>query len=137
MQQFTARFGKMIQGVVSGFDRLIFRGSLRQLNHAHGMEVFLFMKGVLFKDYTHYVKDVSQCVKRASTAPYLPCTLAQYCPRTARTSWQKPFNPDLFHTPVRSGATQSLPRSQRGQNPGHLFKTDRVHPLTDGVALHA
>jgi len=71
MQQFTARFGAMIQGVVSGFDRLLFRGSLRQLNHAHGMEVFLFMKSILFKDYDNYVKGVSQRVKRASIAPFL------------------------------------------------------------------
>jgi hypothetical protein len=70
MQQFTARFGSLIQGVVSGFDRLLFRGSLRQLNHAHGMEVFLFMKGILFRDYDNYVKGVSQRVKHASIAPF-------------------------------------------------------------------
>jgi hypothetical protein len=69
LQQFTARFGNMIQGVVSGFDRLLFRGSLRQLNHAHGMEVFLFLKGILFKDYEKYVKGVSQRLKQASAAP--------------------------------------------------------------------
>jgi hypothetical protein len=71
MQQFTARFKNIIQGVVSGFDRLLFRGSLRQLNHAHGMEVFLYMNSILFKDYEKYVKDVSQRVKRASIAPIL------------------------------------------------------------------
>ena len=68
MQQFTARFRDHIQGVVSGFDRLLLRGSLRQLNHAHGMEVFLFMKNILFKDYAQYVKSVSQRLKQASTA---------------------------------------------------------------------
>jgi len=71
MQQFTARFGSLIQGAISGFDRLLLRGSLRQLNHAHGMEVFLFMKGILFKDYDNYVKGVSQRVKQASIAPFL------------------------------------------------------------------
>jgi len=71
MQQFTARFGSLIQGAISGFDRLLLRGSLRQLNHAHGMEVFLFMKGILFKDYDNYVKNVSQRVKQASIAPFL------------------------------------------------------------------
>lgn len=71
MQQFTARFKDRIQGVVSGFDRLLFRGSLRQLNHPHGMEVFLFMNGILFKDYEKYVKSVSQRVKQASVASAL------------------------------------------------------------------
>jgi len=71
MQQFTARFKNIIQGVVSGFDRLLFRGSLRQLNHAHGMEVFLFLNGILFKDYEKYVKGVSQRLKEASIASVL------------------------------------------------------------------
>ena len=39
MRHFTARFGEMIQGAVSGCDRLVFRGSMRQLNHAHGREL--------------------------------------------------------------------------------------------------
>jgi len=71
MQQFTARFKDKIQGIVSGFDRVLFRGSLRQLNHPHGMEVFLFMKNLLFKDYEKYVKNISQQIKRASTASAL------------------------------------------------------------------
>ena len=41
MQQFISRFQDRIQGVVSGFDRLLFRASIRKLNHAHGMEVYL------------------------------------------------------------------------------------------------
>jgi len=71
MQQFTARFEDKIQGIVSGFDRLLFRGSLRQLNHPRGMEVFLFMNNILFKDYEKYVKSISQRIKRASTASAL------------------------------------------------------------------
>jgi hypothetical protein len=71
MQQFIARFGKIIQGVVSGFDRLLFRGSLRKLNHAHGMEVYLYMNDILFKDYAEHVKRLSQRIKQASIAPVL------------------------------------------------------------------
>jgi hypothetical protein len=71
MQQFIARFRDMIQGVVSGFDRLLFRGSLRQLNHAHGMEVFLYLNNILFKDYDNYVKGVSRRLKQASIASVL------------------------------------------------------------------
>ena len=32
MQQFISRFQDLIQGAVSGFDRVLFRGSLRPLN---------------------------------------------------------------------------------------------------------
>jgi hypothetical protein len=35
MQQFIEKYGEQIQGVVSGFDRLIFHGSLRRLNYGY------------------------------------------------------------------------------------------------------
>jgi len=41
MQQFIAKFEKEIQGVLSGFDRVLFRGSLRRLNHSKGMKWYL------------------------------------------------------------------------------------------------
>jgi hypothetical protein len=31
MHEFTAKYADQIQGVLSGFDRLVFRGSLRQI----------------------------------------------------------------------------------------------------------
>src|ERR1035441_5732476 len=41
MQQFIAKFEKEILGVMSGFDRVLFRGSLRRLNHSKGMKWYL------------------------------------------------------------------------------------------------
>ena len=41
MQQFIAKFEKDIQGVLSGFDRVLFRGSLRRLTHWLGMKWYL------------------------------------------------------------------------------------------------
>ena len=38
MQQFIAKFDKDIQGVMSGFDRVLFRGSLRRLNHVFALK---------------------------------------------------------------------------------------------------
>ena len=49
---------------------------MRQLNHAHGIEVFLFLNGILFKDYEKYVKGVSQRLKQASVAAVLGQKLA-------------------------------------------------------------
>jgi hypothetical protein len=77
MQQFIDKYGKQIQGVVSGFDRLVFRGSLRGLNYGYwdqnlqaavaiGMEQYLWHNQILFKDYLDHVKRVSQQVKRES-----------------------------------------------------------------------
>ncbi len=77
MQQFIDKYGKQIQGVVSGFDRLVFRGSLRGLNYGYwdqnlqaavaiGMEQYLWHNQILFKEYLDHVKRVSQQVKRES-----------------------------------------------------------------------
>src|SRR6266700_7528179 len=71
MQQFLTRFQDPIQGVVSGLDRVLFRGSLRNLNHAHGMEVYLYMNDILFKDYDSHVKRVSRRLNALSIAPVL------------------------------------------------------------------
>ena len=77
MQQFIAKYGDQIQGVLTGFDRLIFRGCLRGLNYgywegklgatvAQGMEQYLCRNGILFKDYSRHVKRISQQLKQAS-----------------------------------------------------------------------
>ena len=47
MQQFIAKFEKDIQGVMSGFDRVLFRGSLRRLNHPQGLKWHLAENNIL------------------------------------------------------------------------------------------
>ena len=42
MQEFTAKYADKIQGVVNGFDRLVFRGSLRKICYPFGMEGYLW-----------------------------------------------------------------------------------------------
>jgi hypothetical protein len=69
MHQFIAKYRDQIQGVLSGFDRLVLRGSLRRLNYGKGMEEYLWQNGVLFKDYQPHVKKISERVKKASVAP--------------------------------------------------------------------
>src|SRR5258708_14926165 len=81
MQQFIEKFGERIQGVLSGFDRLVFRGSLRRLNYGHwdpalqamvavGMEQYLWQNGILFKHYSDHVKQISERLKRESLKPF-------------------------------------------------------------------
>jgi hypothetical protein len=81
MQQFIEKFGKQIQGVVSGFDRLVFRGSLRRLNYvkwsselqaleAKGMQEYLWQNKILFKDYQDHVKKVSERLKEHNLKPF-------------------------------------------------------------------
>jgi hypothetical protein len=65
MRQFIAKFRHQITRVISGFDRLIFRGVLRRLVYSQGMEQYLWQNQILFKDYACHVKKVSQRIKNA------------------------------------------------------------------------
>jgi hypothetical protein len=47
MQQFIAKFKNDIQGVHSGFDRVLFRGSLRRHTHWLGMKWHLSQNKIL------------------------------------------------------------------------------------------
>lgn len=66
MKRFLRTHAGLIQGVLSGFDRLRFRGTLRWLAYTQGMKTFLDMTGVLLKDFKAYVQQVTDQV-RAST----------------------------------------------------------------------
>ncbi len=81
MQQFIEKFGDLMRGVLSGFDRLVFRGSLRRLQYgkwdqqlkasvARGMEQYLWQNEILFKDYAAHVKRASERIKQKSLEPY-------------------------------------------------------------------
>ena len=43
MELFTTKYGSKIVGSLSGFDRLIFRGTLRPLAHAAGLRSYLIL----------------------------------------------------------------------------------------------
>jgi hypothetical protein len=66
MQEFTAKYADKIQGVLSGFDRLVFRGSLRKICYPFGMLGYLFANKVLLKEFGAHVNEVSGRVKDAA-----------------------------------------------------------------------
>lgn len=68
MQEFIAKHRDEITGVLSGFDRLVFRGTLRSLSHVNGMDTYLAMNKVLRKDFGRHVQQVSEQLKQASLA---------------------------------------------------------------------
>ena len=70
MKQFIARFENQIQGSLSGFDRVVFRGLLRRLTYPAGMKMYLIQNGILCKQYEDHVKQVSQQLKQASLEPF-------------------------------------------------------------------
>ena len=68
MQQFIAKHQDQISGVLSGFDRLVFRGTLRSIAYAQGMNQYLWSNNILLKEFGSHVERVSQRLKAASLA---------------------------------------------------------------------
>jgi len=81
MQQFIEKYREQIVGRLSGFDRLVFRGSLRRLNAsfydatrqvvvAKGMEEYCWQNQILFKNYGDHVRRMSETLRNRSLQPY-------------------------------------------------------------------
>ncbi len=68
MNEFIAKFGDQIMGILCGFDRLVLRGTLRALCFEEGMETYLGASEVLLKDFARHVHEVSTRLKQASLA---------------------------------------------------------------------
>ncbi len=68
MNQFIRKHEGLINGVLSGFDRLVFRGTLRTLSHLQGMKLYLSRAGVLLKEFGAHVEGLSDRIKQATQA---------------------------------------------------------------------
>jgi len=64
MEHFLKRHEDRISGIITGFDRILFRGTLRSISHMDGMNIFLSSKRVLLKDFSKYVQELSGQVKQ-------------------------------------------------------------------------
>ena len=58
MEAFLNRHAGAVIGVLSGFDRLMFRGTLRVLAHHLGMKAYLWAMQVLLKDFASHAEAV-------------------------------------------------------------------------------
>ena len=65
MQDFIQKYEPEVTGVLNGWDRLRFRGTLRALAVARGMMNYLHVIGVLLKDFGAWVEQASERVKAA------------------------------------------------------------------------
>ena len=66
VNEFMEKHADKVTGVVSGFDRLRFQGTLRCLYHPDLMSEFLHRAGVRWKDFKGYVCDVTQQIRTAA-----------------------------------------------------------------------
>jgi len=62
MERFLKQYQPQITGVLSGPDRLLFRGVLRSISYVQGWEIFLASIRVLNRDFLAYAERVSKSI---------------------------------------------------------------------------
>jgi hypothetical protein len=65
MNKFLQRFGSKVIGHLSGFDRMMFRGSIQRLCYPAGVLLYLYWLKVLFKDFAVFAKDTTSTLCNA------------------------------------------------------------------------
>jgi hypothetical protein len=68
MKDFTAKYADRLAGTLSGFDRLVFRGSLRRLAFVEGLQVYLSARHVLLKEFGAHAQAVTERIKQTCLA---------------------------------------------------------------------
>jgi hypothetical protein len=68
MKTFLQRFAALVLGVLSGFDRLVFRGKLRELYAPDGMDRYLASNHILFKAFKEHAESITRQVIEGSVA---------------------------------------------------------------------
>jgi hypothetical protein len=63
MQSFLTGHASEVKGVLSGFDRVRFRGTLRWLASLRGLGTFLTCQGVLLKDFKAYAQGLTEQIR--------------------------------------------------------------------------
>jgi hypothetical protein len=68
MNSFLHRHVDSVIGMVTGWDRMRFRGTLRMLANLTGMSLFLSYRGRLLKDFAGYAQETSRLVRNKALA---------------------------------------------------------------------
>jgi len=68
MERFLLRHRDRIVAILSGFDRLLFRGTLRSIAYVEGLDIFLASHRVLYKDFGRFAERVSNQLKAHAEA---------------------------------------------------------------------
>jgi hypothetical protein len=66
VKRFIQKYADQISGVISGFDRMRFRGTIRLMAYTQGMQSFLNHSKVLLKDFKDYVLGVTDQIRQAT-----------------------------------------------------------------------
>lgn len=66
MNPFLRQHAKLVSGMIRGWDRLRFRGTLQKLCHGQGMDAFMRLGGKLFKEFKQFAIRSSTQLKEAA-----------------------------------------------------------------------
>jgi hypothetical protein len=66
MRSFLNKFSAVVRGVLSGLDRVFFRGTLRSLAYTRGLEGYLWVNHIPFKDFADHALQVTTRLQEAS-----------------------------------------------------------------------
>jgi hypothetical protein len=66
MHTFLGKFASAVAGVLYGFDRLFFSGSLRRLAHVQGLRSYLYFNRIFSKDFAKHSENVTARLIEAS-----------------------------------------------------------------------
>lgn len=86
MQEFLQKHAPVVTGCLKGFDRLVFRGTLRRLAYVDGLMSYLGFLGVLLKDFGALVLKWTEQVKTAAIDAVESCGRPVIYMRSGQTS---------------------------------------------------
>jgi hypothetical protein len=66
MFRFLSKFATVVRGILNGFDRLFFCGTLRNLAYSLGVQNYLWAHRIPFKDFATHSLEVSARLEEAS-----------------------------------------------------------------------
>ena len=68
MNEFLQRHDERIVGVLSGFDRVLFQGTLRSISCVEALAKFLSAKHILYKEFGAFAQDCAERIARRAKA---------------------------------------------------------------------
>lgn len=108
MKSFIARFGSQITAVLSGFDRLVFRGTLLPLVRPFGMFRFLEHAGIRLLEFKEYVRTTTEKLKAAALADVRKLGRPEVYLGSSKTSKEEFARRLLAEHPVKEGLVCAL-----------------------------
>jgi hypothetical protein len=118
MRSFLHHHESEIKGVLHGFDRIRFRGTIRWLASLPGMNTFLGTIGVLYKDFTDWGKERTERIRMAT----IKLAAAADRPNQYLTSSATRKEDVALEIAARDGVTEGLVCVLSAVEPCHTFE---------------